>query len=367
MLFVDAMSSAIWLEEKLCIKATQKRLPLGGSLELLPLCNMNCAMCYVRLSREEMERKGRIRSAGEWLDLASYMKKQGVLFLLLTGGEPLLYPEFKELYLRLLDMGFIITINSNGTLMDKAWADFFAGHRPRRINITLYGKDGATYKNLCHYEEGFERTIYGIKLLRERNVDVKLNGSITKFNKDDLGELIRIANELDVPISIDTYMYPAARERDCGFCENARLEAGEAGKAKVKAAQLLLNEEKFEEYRCQMLLKGNQEVGEGSDCSVRCRAGRSSFVVNWQGLMTPCIMLQEPCVNVFNQGFEESWEYMVEEIEKIRVSSRCASCRRRNVCPTCAACALLETGSYDQVPKYLCDYTEAMFKELERS
>ena len=133
---MDFMDDTSSLEQMMIKKAKQQRVPITGSLELLPLCNMNCDMCYVRLSREEMERKGRIRSAGEWLDLASYMKKQGVLFLLLTGGEPLLYPEFKELYLRLLNMGFIITINSNGTLMDKAWADFFAGHRPRSINIT---------------------------------------------------------------------------------------------------------------------------------------------------------------------------------------------------------------------------------------
>ena len=69
------------------------------------------------------------------------MQKAGTVFLLLTGGEPLLFPDFKTLYRRLRNLGMILTINTNGTLLDEAWADFFATYPPRRINITLYGAD----------------------------------------------------------------------------------------------------------------------------------------------------------------------------------------------------------------------------------
>ena len=71
-----------------------------------------------------------------------------ILFLLLTGGEPLLFPDFKTLYRRLRNLGMILTINTNGTLLDEAWADFFATYPPRRINITLYGADAASYDRL---------------------------------------------------------------------------------------------------------------------------------------------------------------------------------------------------------------------------
>lgn len=111
-------------EKRLIAKAARSHTPINGSLELLPLCNMNCDMCYVRLSRSEMERQGRLRSAAEWISLARQMQKAGTLFLLLTGGEPLLFPDFKALYLELRKMGMILTINTNGTLMDEAWSDF---------------------------------------------------------------------------------------------------------------------------------------------------------------------------------------------------------------------------------------------------
>ena len=135
MAYMDNGASSV--ERALIERAKEKKAPINGSLELLPLCNMNCDMCYVRLSREEMEQKGRLRTADEWLEVGRQMKDAGVLFLLLTGGEPLLFPDFKRLYLELRKMGFILTINTNGTLINEDWADFFGTYPPRRVNITL--------------------------------------------------------------------------------------------------------------------------------------------------------------------------------------------------------------------------------------
>ena len=72
------------IEERLVQSATEKQIPLGGSFELLPLCNMNCRMCFLRLNPEEMKAQGRLRTAEEWLELAVQAKDAGMLFLLLT-------------------------------------------------------------------------------------------------------------------------------------------------------------------------------------------------------------------------------------------------------------------------------------------
>ena len=84
---IEAGSTTI--ERRLIQDAAQKRIPINGSIELLPLCNMRCDMCYVRMDRQEMESKGRLRTAEEWLEVARQMRDAGTLFLLLTGGEPL--------------------------------------------------------------------------------------------------------------------------------------------------------------------------------------------------------------------------------------------------------------------------------------
>ena len=148
---MELLDNPTTLERMLLDRAKRVRTPANGSIELLPLCNMNCDMCYVRLSRREMEAQGRLRTAEEWLEVGRQMKEAGVLFLLLTGGEPFLYPEFRKVYLGLRQMGMILTINTNGTLIDEDLAAFFGKYKPRRVNITLYGADDGAYERLCHY------------------------------------------------------------------------------------------------------------------------------------------------------------------------------------------------------------------------
>ena len=126
----------------------------------------------------------------------------------------MLFPEFKELYKELQNMGMILTINSNGTLINEEWADFFAKHKPRRINITLYGADDQAYGKLCHYPAGFQKTVNAIRMLRDREIDVKINGSITSKNEEDIKKILDIAKQYDAAVNLDTYMYPASRERN---------------------------------------------------------------------------------------------------------------------------------------------------------
>ena len=124
------------------------------------------------------------------------------------GGGPLLVPGFKELYLALKAEGMVLTLNTNGTLLDEPWADFFARHKPRRVNITLYGADDAAYETLCRCPGGFEKALAAVRLLRARGVDVKLNGSVTPENVGEMDRLYAIARQLDVPMHMDAYMMP---------------------------------------------------------------------------------------------------------------------------------------------------------------
>ena len=354
------------VEQALIAKAAQRKLPINGSIELLPLCNMNCDMCYVRLSREEMEKQGRLRTVQEWLEIVEQMKQAGTLFLLLTGGEPLLYPQFKELYLKLLEMGMILTINTNGTLIDEEWAAFFGQHKPRRINITLYGAGEDTYSKLCHYPGGFEKTINGIRLLQKNNVDVKIGSSLTKTNRKDVKRILEIGDALGAPVRVDTYMLPATRERKQPFCMQSRALPKDAAEIRMGVLKRELGEERYCQYKEQTLemvkeISDGKKTREGSGCF----AGKCSFTINWQGEMRPCVIMSSPSVSVFEQGFEKAWKYITEEMEKMILNAKCSSCSLRPLCRTCAACAWHETGGYKGIPKYMCDYAEESLKLLK--
>ena len=75
---MNYMDDASTFERSFLQKARQQHIPITGALELLPLCNMNCDMCYVRLSRSEMECQGQLRTVDEWILLAQQMQKAGL-------------------------------------------------------------------------------------------------------------------------------------------------------------------------------------------------------------------------------------------------------------------------------------------------
>ncbi len=352
------------IEKNLIQKAEMQRSPINGSIELLPLCNMNCNMCYVRLSPQEAEKQGRIRTLQEWMSIGEQMRDAGVLFLLLTGGEPLLYPDFKELYLGLRSMGMVLTINTNGTLINREWAEFFSKYKPRRINITLYGACNETYETLCHYPDGFERVIEGIHLLRDYEVPVKMGGSATIINQNEIRKIIEIGQELNVPVTIDTYMMPAIRERNKEYQFQSRLSPEEAGRLRIMSLKAEMGEQRFSEFRNQTLWEIDHILPEPDQKQMNCHAGKSSFTINWQGEMRPCVIMSEPAMSVFEHGFEKAWKYIVSETDKILLSSKCSSCNLRPICRNCAACALLEAGSYDAVPEYMCRYAQESEKQL---
>ena len=54
---------------------------------------MACKMCYVRKTKQEQEAIAPLRTAEEWLRLGQTCRDAGMLYLLITGGEPFLRPD----------------------------------------------------------------------------------------------------------------------------------------------------------------------------------------------------------------------------------------------------------------------------------
>ncbi|MBR5020789.1 MAG: radical SAM protein [Oscillospiraceae bacterium] len=353
-------------EQRLMAMASRRGMPISGAMELLPLCNLNCKMCYVRLSRGEMEAIGRLRTGAEWLALGAEMARAGVLFLQLTGGEPLLHPDFREIYMGLKKLGMILTVNTNGTLIDEDWADFFAANKPRRLNITLYGGSRETYERQCGSADGFDRVVKAVGLLRERNVDVKFSASLTPQVRADLEEMGRIARELDVPLHVDPYMTPASRERHRPFDEQSRLSPEDAADASLNFLRAVKSAEEFEASRQAVLAQIDSFVQEPLVPAISgCLAGRCAFTVSWLGRLQPCEILTEPAVHVFETGFEAGWNQVRDAFADVRYCADCSACRLRPLCSTCPAACMEETGDYMKKPEYLCRYA-ARYEKLLR-
>ena len=85
------------LVRELLQRAAARRQPANGAFELTSRCNLACRMCYVRHPAGEAAVQQRELTAAAWLSFAQEAVDQGMVFLLLTGGEPFLRPDFFEL------------------------------------------------------------------------------------------------------------------------------------------------------------------------------------------------------------------------------------------------------------------------------
>lgn len=355
------------ITEYLHKKATKLKIPLNGTFELTPLCNMDCKMCYVRMSKEQQQKIRPLRTAEEWLELGKTAKENGMVYLLLTGGEPFLRSDFQEIFQGLHRMGFIISINSNGTMIDEQTVEWLKHTPPIRINMTLYGASDETYGRLCGNPKGFTQVTKAIRLLKEAGITVKLNCSVTPHNADDLEAMFAFAREEGLIIQATSYMFPPLRRNREMVGVNDRFTPEEAACYAAKIELLSGGEEYFLEKLQKgewpkVSMDGTDDCMEIEGEAIRCRAGRCSFWITWDGRMLPCGMLvSDDAPDIFEAGFTNAWEHAMKQSEIIRLPGKCAQCALKEKCRACAAMVLTETGTYCEVPEYRCRMTQCHF------
>lgn len=352
-------------------KAAAAGVPVSATFELTARCNFNCRMCYVH-SQDSVLCKSQEKSAEWWIELGKKAVEQGIVFLLLTGGEPLLRKDFKEIYTEYSKLGFVISINTNGYLVNDEIIELFKKFPPARINVSLYGANDKTYENITG-TPAFSRVVENVKKLIDIGTDVRFNGSFTSLNACDAEKIYNISCEMNVHIKGTQYMFPSVVAGG-KYGENAcRLSPEDAAKKRIEWLRLMYSPEEFEKRLRSELegvdafeLSGDAEYGEGR---VKCRAGKSSTWVNYRGEMCFCGIAGHP-FSIDEYGFDGAWKKVKEFSASIRTPSKCEGCRYKNICCVCAASCYTETGEFSGVPGYVCRMTETlaqlMRKETER-
>lgn len=195
-------------------EARKHRMPLSVKFELLPVCNLNCRMCYIRTDMETVRAQGGLLPVETWLSLARELRDAGTLFLLLTGGEVFLYPEFETLYTQLIEMGFSITLNTNATLIDEKVMSWLAKRPPQLVSISLYGVSDATYEALCGQKNAFTKVDHAIHLLLENRIRIELKTMLNPLNIHDAQAMVDYAREKNVFYEAVPYAFPPVRKCD---------------------------------------------------------------------------------------------------------------------------------------------------------
>lgn len=366
-------------------RATHTGTPLSGTFELTSRCTLDCKMCYIHKKATDTAVREKEKPTEWWLDLAEKAQEAGTLLLLLTGGEPLLREDFDEIYLACKKMGFLVSINTNATLIDEKKIEFFKENPPQRINITLYGMSRETYGNLCGVPDAFDKVVRAIKALKEAGINLKINYTVTPYNENDVISVSDFAVELGIPIQTVTYLFPPLRAcENCG--ENTIASQTQHSESRIPnselttrlspeaAAKVMFNLQKhrlgdaFDKF-LEIKEKNKKTPDYFDDCEkegerIGCRAGLTNYWVTWDGKMTPCGMLVEP-VSEIGDDFMKAWSQIRKEREEIILPAECTNCEYKHNCDICAAVSYAETGRFDGLPTYACKKAKAYTKLVE--
>ena len=337
-------------------------LPIAGNFELTARCNFNCPMCYVHRTGDAT---GEL-TAAQWLAIARDARDAGMVFALLTGGEPFIRKDFFEIYGGMKELGLMISINSNGSMLTDETVSRLLADPPTRMNISLYGGCDETYRKMCGIS-AYSAVKENIRCLKSAGIDVSLNLSITPYNRGDLAKIYADAVELGVNVRTSSYMYPPVRINDQSYGCADRLTPEDAAAAAVEWDALRFTPEEFRaraKGAAEAVCEGcPMEEGEG----VTCRAGSTSFWVTWDGKMMPCGMMTEPVADPLEAGFQDAWAALRRETAKLRLAPECGGCAYQKLCSVCAAVCLTETGRFDGVPTYMCEKTKAQVRLMQEA
>ncbi|MPM64035.1 Coenzyme PQQ synthesis protein E [bioreactor metagenome] len=290
-------------------------------------------------------------SADEWIRLGRECLDAGTLFLLVTGGEPFLREDFRKIYEALSEMGFIITLYTNGTLITDETINWLSKRPPAKLTITLYGASCETYKQLCGDGKAFDRVYGNFKKLIDAGINLNIRSTITKRNLHDLDAMRQIAFLHDIPFDYSCMIYKPVRGA-VSDAESERLSPEEI--IKLRSKDILPDFIKPGDYT---YLK--KEI-KSKLPPLSCTAASCSWWITWDGRLTPCSLMDTPYVKIKDKTFDQLWREIQEMVKDIPGATKCKSCPDKEYCSVCPGILQAETGTFDQTSDYICDFAHRL-------
>lgn len=338
--WLDPFYKAVW--EKAFVDA----IPISGTFELTPRCNFRCRMCYVHLKPSEIPKYGKELTAREWIRIAKGAKEAGTTWLCITGGEPLMHPEFETIWRELSQMGFFITLQTNASMIDGKFEKLLEAFPPRQVKITLYGTNNDVYEQVCRIPGGFTKVDRGIQRLKEMRIPIQLVSTIIRQNEDDVKRMAFYAYCNQLPWTMTA-----------GVKSSVRGAENEAGDVRI---QERLDEQKKKEI--QYLLKNRPVEIERKPCTY-CKDYRIGYWITWNGEIRFCSFMNEPHIKIREQAFREAWEKLIRYEEELDWPEECKTCKAQKGCFKCAGMLNAECGSPHKVTEEFCDRVKRWLDE----
>jgi MoaA/NifB/PqqE/SkfB family radical SAM enzyme len=167
--------------------------PLFVAWQITSLCNMRCHHCCEdsgHLMPNEMNRK-------MVLDLCRQIAELNVPYVAISGGEPMLHPQFFEVCRALRSRGIALKVETNGELVTQEAVRKMARLGLRSVQISVDGATADTHERV-RVKGRWQDAVDAVRRLVAAGVRTEIVFVPTKFNIQETGEVIDLASSLGV-------------------------------------------------------------------------------------------------------------------------------------------------------------------------
>jgi radical SAM protein with 4Fe4S-binding SPASM domain len=347
-----------------------KNQPLLQALdiELTERCNNGCLHCYINRPADDTEAKASELMTAEWQSILRQAADLGVLNLRITGGEPLLRPDFVEIYTFARRLGMKVRLFTNARCITPEIADLFVRIPAlEKIEITVYGLHPESYDAAACAPGGYAEFRRGVELLLEREVPFIVKGALLPPNRSEKEELEAWAASLpwmDAPLEFS--MNFDLRGRHDSPARNRLIQSLRL--SPEETADTL--EKRGEAYLKEMRQFCGRFIGPAGTALFGCGAGKS-VNIDAYGKLQPCMLLRDPnlAYDLRSKSLREALEAMNSRLPKTQAEDaayleRCAICFLHGLCEQCPAKSWGEHGTLDKPVEYYCQLAHAQARRL---
>lgn len=280
-------------------------------LELTSGCNNKCLHCYATSGPcAESDSVPHER----WLALISEARAAGATAIQLIGGEPLLYPGWRELVLKAGEEGYdYIEIFTNATLINDNDIAFFSEHKVN-IATTIYADNATIHDKVTVNPGSFAKTLGAIEKLLAEKIPLRIASIIMKANEHEVQNIMDLCTKLGVEVTPPDVVRPTGRGDDKELLPTAYT------KPPIRPPFYTDPDTFARAHNCHGCLAGKIAVTAGGDV-IPCIFARNKVCGN---------ILNTPLEDVLSgRLLQQCWHTTKDCVEK------CKDCEYRYACTDC--------------------------------
>jgi AdoMet-dependent heme synthase len=365
------------------------------SWNLTQRCNLECAHCYLS-AHAGAQTQGELTTPECRRVIDEIAQINPNVFLILTGGEPLLRRDLWEIAGYAAEKRFTTVLGTNGVLLREPQARLMREHGVLGASISLDSTDPVRHDAFRHLPGAWQGAVRATRVLADAGLDFSLHMSVTDWNVAEVPAMIDLARELGAKVLNFFFLVRTGRGRDLTDIDSeayeriltylARIQVGGGpGRSEDGGTAPLLNNPIRTEpsprpptdpARAGFEDPWSVPVGSAGELLIRakcaphfrrilwqmnpqspllknyahgsCPAGKYYCRITPEGDVTPCPYMPVTAGNLRSQSFAELWRGapVFADLREPHLGGRCGACEFSKVCGGCRCRAYATSGDY---------------------